>query len=472
MKSLMKILLITVFVGLQFTGCELIDITDVENPQITEDKLFEDATGGATPLITGLEFAFSDAVSRTAVYTECVSDNFANTDVFLSTVFDSPTQITTTEMYLNDDREIYFKLQRLNALAEFGLITILPSDADANDEDYATVRFYKGMALLMLAENFVAFPVVELGPIVMPENALSIAIDQLQQSLDLTESLDRQIDCKLALARAYRLLGNAANAQTNAHEALILSADYVHNGIYDIVNLINRMALFVVDRNQQDMQPLPRLDFLDPKFTSLVANIPVLKMEEAHLILAEVSLSSGDVNGAKLHMIDAIGLANSRATEEFTDVDDRKGRPTGSDVKVKFSSDAEPIEGLVLNRNGETVTTYPVSHTQITEDAVNAVSDQTALFRMLYMLRQEIFFGEGRRMSDLGIRLPVMQRQIDANPNVSEGGVGTQVYVPSYIPGDNGLDQFTYDELNKVVTITNDMNEILSQHMPDVSPLF
>ena len=73
-------------------------------------------------------------------------------------------------------------------------------------------------------------------------------------------------------------------------------------------------------------------------------------------------------------------------------------------------------------------------------------------------------------MSDLGIRLPVMNRQIDANPNISSGDYGTSVSVPSFIPESTGLDQFLVDETTMVVTIQYDMNKILSENIDQVSP--
>ena len=96
---------------LLLSACELVDPTEVENPAITQEKLFEDATGGAAPLITGLEYAFAEAVLVTTYFTETVSDNYINTNTHLSTVIDEPRMITPNDQYLGDDREIYFRLQ-------------------------------------------------------------------------------------------------------------------------------------------------------------------------------------------------------------------------------------------------------------------------------------------------------------------------------------------------------------------------
>ena len=73
-------------------------------------------------------------------------------------------------------------------------------------------------------------------------------------------------------------------------------------------------------------------------------------------------------------------------------------------------------------------------------------------------------------MSDLGIRLPVMQRQIEANPNVNEGDYGTSIFIPSYIPASDEMDRFTVDESSGVVTMLHDMNKILVQNIGQVSP--
>ena len=136
----------------------MLDPTEVNNPAITEDKLLEDATGGAEPLIAGLKYSFSDALMKTITFTEVTSDNYDNVFTFLSNIIDNPRDILPSETVLDDTREIYFELQTIHAKALFGLSVILPKDAKASNEDYATVYFYKGMALLMLSENFCGIP--------------------------------------------------------------------------------------------------------------------------------------------------------------------------------------------------------------------------------------------------------------------------------------------------------------------------
>jgi hypothetical protein len=469
-----KALIFIIMVMLFYTGCELLDPTEVSNPSITQDKLFKDATGGAAPLITGLKYAFSDAVDKTTYFTDVVSDNYINASTYLSTQLDYPRNISPNDQYLGDDREIYFKLQTLNALANFGITTVLPKDAEATDVDKSTTYFYKGMAILMLCENFQAFPLEENGQMIRSEVAIKSAIEAFNKSYNLNPTGDNAINNKLALGRAYRIDGNKTSSVQAANDALALGSDYVFYANFDAINLQSNITGFLVLRTQQDMQPLPRLDFLDPKFNSSNGDdpIPVLKMEEAHLILAEAALSNGNLVDTKASMINALNLVAQRETGTYTDKDKRRNRPNNSSLKIKADASSEAISGLIFARSGATVVTHPISGTSVTEDYINSLSTSDDLFRCLYLMRQEIFFTEGRRMSDLGIRLPVMGRQIEANPNINYGDYGTSIYVPNYIPQNNDMDKFTVDDGSGVVTILHDMNKILAQNKSAVSKFF
>ncbi len=451
-------------------GCDLVDPTQVHNPSITSNNLLEDASGGAEPLIVGLEYAFSNAVRKTAVYTEVVSDNYMNTGTFFSTIIDKPANIAPNEQYLNDDREIYFRLQNLHALATFGLSTVIPSDALATDAQKAKVHFFKGMALVMLAENFAAFPVEEGGAMVKAVDALKIAVEDLKTSYQLDPGGENGNNCKLALARAYRLMGDKINAANSANEALAMSQDYVYFGQYDTQNLINDIWTFTINRTDDDFQPLPRLDFLDPKCPSKDAPIPALKSEEAYLILAEAAISNSDLSEAKRQMINAIDLADKRDAVVYTDGDKRRGRPDDNSFKSKSDANAPAVGDLIYKRNGSAVTVHPVSYTSLTADYINSLASVEDHYYALYLLRQHIFFSEGRRMSDLGIRLPVMQREIDSNPHVNFGDYGTIVIIPAFIPQGAGMDEFTIDENTKVVTMSYDMNQLVARNIGLVGP--
>jgi hypothetical protein len=231
------------------------------------------------------------------------------------------------------------------------------------------------------------------------------------------------------------------------------------------------------------MQPLPRLDFLDPKYLERDDDIPVAKAEEMHLILAEIALAASQYSTAKGHLGDAIRLAKSRPTIQWVDDDARSNadltiRPRDASIEVRADSNSPYRSGLIQTRFGETTTQYIVSGTSLDADSVEALPEgnPTAIWHAFWLARQEILFLEGRRMADLGVRLPMMRREIDGNPNIDFGDPGTESVVPSYLPAFGSYDLFSpmspYDaEGNLVtnrVTMNYDMNMILTQN--NVSP--
>jgi hypothetical protein len=251
---------------------------------------------------------------------------------------------------------------------------------------------------------------------------------------------------------------------------------------YDAASNSNTPSLFLVFRALQEMQPLPRLDFLDPKYMTRVAEIPYAKAEEMHLILAEIALANSDYSTAKGQLGNAIRLAQSRPTETWVDDDPRFNfdltvRPRDAEIQVRADAGSPYRAGLVQNRFGGTTIQSPISGTSLDADSVEALpnGDPAAIWHAFYLARQEILFLEGRRMADLGIRLPMMKREYEANPNISVGDPGTVVLVPSYIPAFRNMDLFDpaspYDGgvlVNTLVTIDFDMNKILVQN--SVSP--
>jgi hypothetical protein len=87
-------------------------------------------------------------------------------------------------------------------------------------------------------------------------------------------------------------------------------------------------------------------------------------------------------------------------------------------------------------------------------------------------MRQEIFIGEGRRMADLGMRMPVAQTEVLANSNATDGADYTKPSIPAFIPLAFGMDSFTYDSTAKTAVMAFDMNAVLVKNKtsPDVLP--
>ncbi len=165
-------------------------------------------------------------------------------------------------------------------------------------------------------------------------------------------------------------------------------------------------------------------------------------------------------------------------TRPFATVDDNAegrtqnapgSRPNTAAVVVRASPDAPFREGLVLTRNGPglTVDVPTVSGTSVTADRVDALASVDDAVRLLYLLRQEVFIAEGRRMLDLGIRFPVTEPEVLANPNVPAGEVTTG-FVPAPLrPFAAQFDAFTYDAAAGEVTILVDLNRVLAENRSD-----
>ncbi len=446
-------------------GCDFLDPTAVKNPQTSEDSLREGGTGATGPFLNGVVFRYSDAIEDLAAYVDVVSDNYDNVATFISPATDFPLQIRSDDLTLNHTTSgPYFEIQELRALADFTINGVIPNDALATPDDLAEALFYRGMANLLCGENFQAAPIAEGGAALSAAQLLQLALDDFSAALEASANGDIPTRIHLVKARAYRLLGDKVNAATEANLALAGTANFVFSAQFDAANNINAAFNFSVSRALNDVQPLPRLDFLDPKYLARDAGIPSIKMEEAHLILAEVALANGDNGGAVQRLVDVINLANSRPRVSFIDVDPRSQRPQGGTVQA--SAAAAAIDGLIQPRGTSLVQVPTISATSLNAAAVGALTNPVEIFRALYLARQEIFFYEGRRMSDLGIRLPMMELEIDSNPIINAGDNGTAVLVPSYIPASDGLDQFTIQGDNTVISF--DMNQILADNR--VSP--
>src|SRR5690606_23160808 len=119
--------------------------------------------------------------------------------------------------------------------------------------------------------------------------------------------------------------------------------------------------------------------------------------------------------------------------------------------------------GLVLARPG-TVIVPTVSGSSLDADSVAALATPLEVRHAFWLTRQEILFLEGRRVNDLGIRLPVIQRETDTNAAIEEGDPETQLVLPAYIP--RGMDDFTprdpYAAETDEVTVDTDMNRVLA----------
>lgn len=459
------------------SGCDFLDPTEVENPRTTDADLAA-AQEPTAAFLPGLRAQFARMIGSQIVISEVTSDNYSIHGTGLPPVWDVARDIRPSSLNLTGSATgIYWNMQELRALTDFVLDRIVPGDDEATAAHRAEIHYYRGMAYLLQGENFTHVPTERDGTPRPASELLQRAVAEFEASLAAENAGSFAIASRAAIARAQRGLGNAGAAMAAAQQALGANPAFVFDREFDATSIDNAPHIFLVVRALKEMQPLPRLDFLDPKYLTRSSGIAVAKAEEMHLILAETALAADDLPAARGHLRDAIQLALDRGSTSFFDDDSRLNgdltiRPRDSEIVVRADPTSPFRAGLVLDRPNAAIQVPTVSGTSLDPDSVFALTQAADVWHAFHLARQEILFLEGRRMSDLGIRLPMMLREIEQNPSISEGDPGTVVVVPSYIPPDQEMNLFDprspYDGdgnlLQTQVTVRHDMNRALAEN--------
>ncbi len=473
-------LIICLLAGLN--ACQLLNPTEVENPNVTEET-FLNSYGAMNAWTRGTERQFATTLNAIVEFTELVSDNYYNNRTLSSKVFDIP-QILYTDPDVNT---IQSRIHTLRAQAEYGLTTVAQRDAGTTDIQRAELHFYKAMAHIFAGELFVALPAERTRRPLSPEEHFTAAIAELQQAIALNGSAanTNSTGYRLAIARAYYRLGNQAESENFSRQVLSAAPSYTRTIRYDALNgLRNEFQFYIFDSGSDEFQPLPRLDFLDPKYfgTSATDTKPItfFKAEEAHLIIAERQLADGQVEQARQTLKNLLTLVGSRTRATFSDAGEDKGKvggnvrlyPDSAVYRVAASPNESLKTGLVLNRKNGPVTVPTLSGTSVTTEVIDAATAEDALLELLYLMRQEIFLAEGRRITDLGIKFPVSLIEQSGNGNIEQEV--TQAQIPSFIPLGSGMDDFMLDRTNRTTVIRYNMNKVLVQHKtsPFVLPFY
>lgn len=451
-------------------GCSVL------NPNVTE-PVYLDNPNPAKSWVTGLSRQLALTMNQVVVSTELVSDNYFNNRTLSSKVFDIP-QIDYIDLDVNN---LQVQVQRLREMSEYGLTKVLPADASSTAADSAEVYFSDAFAHLLSGELFVGLPGSSKGPVLTPTAHFNIALEQLNKAIGLSKDAAEIAAYTLLKARVYYALGDAVNAAVFAKTALSNTA-LLRQVKYDGVNSVsNDMQTYLYSSTNNEFAPLPRLDFLDPKYyhTGLPATdqkpVTIVKAEEGFLILAETQLSAGGLDDARNTLMQLLSVVNGRPVVM---IDDKKETRNGGNrtdypltaVKVKFDAADSLRSSYVLNRQAGNIKAYTVSGTMVTVNDLQTATTQDRMLYVLYRLRQEIFIAEGRRMTDLGIKFPVSQTEQLNNPNVKATDIKAQI--PAFIPLNRGMDDFTYDKTNGIVTMKYDMNAVLvtNKHAKEIFP--
>lgn len=453
-------------------SCELVDPTEVTNPNLTEDAILS-TTNPMTPWVLGVRRQLALATNEHIVLTEIGSDNYQNVMTFYNQNFDR-LQIRPVDTDVNAFQR---ELHRLREMADYGLTAVAEADPAATADQIAELNFMKGYSFLIGGEYFTYLPIAPGGEAVEWREFLqqaAAAFTAAETSTNTTISAA----ASLGKARAHYKLGNKSEAVAAAQLAISKAPALVYYAQFDQAQTpVNRAQTAMYDRgNFDDLQVLPRMDFLDPKYyfrgASEASPVALLKIEEAHLIIAEAQISDNNLGGAEDTLKGLLGLVGTRTVSTFSNTQQDRtennpgSRPDNAEVAVAASA-ADPLrEGLVLDRQAGNISVATISGTSVTEAMIeDAMASEEAALELLYLMRQEIFIGEGRRLSDMGVRLVISEIEYLANENIDEDHPGTVPVIPPFIQSiATELDAFTYDAAAGTCVITHNINRIISSN--------
>jgi len=460
MKTYIKNFLTATIACILLAGCAK------DNPNIT-DEVYLTTTNVTTTWLSGLKRQMALTMNQVIVNTELVSDNYFNNRTLSNKVFDIP-QIDNFDLDVNN---IQSAIQRLREMSEYGLTTVADADKSTTPVQKAEMYFINAYAHVLSGELFTGLPGSAKGVVLTRAQHYAIAITALDQAISLQTNATEKLAYTLLKARVYYDLGDAAQAGTAA-TAVMASPLLLKQQVFDGQNSAsNDFQTYLFSSTTNEFAPLPRLDFLDPKYynTGTIAldqkPVSYLKGEEAYLILAEIQVSSNDLTGTKTTLKNLLtDVIAKRPVATFSDVKETRNGGNRNDypltaVKVKFDDTDVERSGYVLDRKTANINISTISGTKVTAADIDAASTQDALLYLVYRMRQEIFISEGRRMTDLGIKFPVSQTEQLNNPNVKPSDLVAQI--PSFIPKNRGMDDFTNNTASGVVTMKYDMNKVL-----------
>tara|TARA_R110000764_G_scaffold240099_1_gene342550 strand:+ start:27256 stop:28677 length:1422 start_codon:yes stop_codon:yes gene_type:complete len=438
---------------------DVVDFKDVENPNLSQESVVGQPNSAGIWL-SGLERQLANVFNETLILSELGSDNYVNTQTFFNQFMDGlEIQITDPDM-----RDTQRQIHRLRELAVFGLNEVGPGDPNYTAEIEAEFHFFEGLSYLFSAMYFSALPAEPVGAPVTSAQHYQNAI----AAFDAAIANYIKPEYYLAKARAHYYLGNKSEAVAAATTALTFSDDFDRFVLFDEANNPdNTFEDALYERATfDDLQPLPTLDFLDPKYsffdTSQDAPVHYLKAEEAYLILAEANLSDNNIVLARANLTELLDLIDTREVRTIDDAIEQRSqvaegsRPDNEDVVVNGRA------GLVLNRQSGEIDVPSVSGTSLTADDIAAMQDDDAGLSLLYRTRQEVFIAEGLRFVDMGVKLVIDENEILLNENINEGDLGTVPVIPPFIAAVVAdLDAIDYTPGSLVATTAIDLNDVL-----------
>jgi tetratricopeptide (TPR) repeat protein len=462
--------ILSIFLGITlFAACDLGDPFEVVNPNL--DETIIGTPNSSAAWLEGTDRQMALSTNYWVVISEIASDNYVNTNTFYNQFMDDLVfDFTDTDLNL-----VHRGVARLREMALFGLNEVGPADVGYTEVQRSEFLYYAGISHIFTADMFQAAPATTGGPALSRDQHASAAVTYFEQAIMANPD---NFAAYLGLARAYYRLGDKTQATNAANQVLTLDPMLLKNINFDPANstgnrggfnyTTNDLQLALYDRGGfDDLQPLPRLDFLDPKLYAISATvsspIALAKAEEAHLIIAEAQLSDSDVGAARQTLKNLIALIAQRPTGTFDDSqEDRTQRNPGTRPDTSAVI-VDGVEGLVLDRKDGPVTVPIVSGTSITDEILDAITDENEMLATLYLMRQEIFIAEGRRFSDMGLTYPMSENEIQQNSNI-DASLSLADIPPFLDAVRTEIDAIDYNTETFVVTTIINVNQLIVEN--------
>ena len=466
MKKMKSLYIPTIMAVVLLGSCDLVSPDEIINPNVDEST-FLNSNNPMETWVNGTEKEFALHMSDFVELMEILSDNYFNNYTRSSKVFDVP-------LLLYTDADVT-KLQRhvgeLREMADYGLNTVASADPSTSDADRFHLLYVKAYSFILAGDFFRALPVESGGDPVECNGQMLKAVEVLGEALPLAQTEEERAFIHTLYARAYYRIGNRTEAVSHAKLALSKSRNLCRQVQFDHKNGVTNGAQVAIWSDW--FQPLPRLDFLDPKYFQMSSSdqcpITIAKAEENYLILAEAALAEGNMQEAKSQLKSLLGLVKSRPVQK--DVNDQlegryngglKAFPNDPAYSVQASPNDSLRKGLIIDRRPPFLISVPyISGTSVTEEMIDRLDNHDSALELVYLMRQEIFFAEGRRPADLGIRMPLCE--VEA-AKVDKNGTYTQPIIPAFVPQNGGLDEFVVDDSAKTVTILHNMNRVIVEN--------
>ena len=460
--------------ALLLAGCDLVSPDEIVNPNVDESAFLHSDNPMET-WVNGTEKELALHMSDFVELMEILSDNYFNNYTRSSKVFDIPQLLYTDGDVTNLQRHI----GTLREMADYGLTTVADADPHTTNADRFHLLWVKAYSFVLAGDFFRALPAENGGDVVEWDLQMKKAEEVLAEALPLASTdADRAFIHTLHARAAYRL-GDREQAVAHARQALACSNNFCHQVQFDSKNGVLSRAQEAIWSDW--FQPLPRLDFLDPKYFQFSSTdqypITIAKAEENYLILAEAALAANDLTEAKAQLSALLGLVSERPVQ--TGINDQlegryngglKAFPNDPDYRVQASPSDSLRSGLIIDRRPPCLIAIPyISGTSVTQAMIDGLDNHDSALELVYLMRQEIFFAEGRRPADLGIRLPVCEVEAASARNAAPY---TEAFIPQFVPLNYGLDDFSVDDEAKTVTITHNMNHVIvaNARSADVAP--